>query len=69
MLSADWAYLPLLTLMNKKQSGGSEGGTMESGNSSEDEVSGVRMCLTWVYVTTAYLDDDPRAAGNIDNYR
>jgi len=31
-------------------------------------VSGVRMCLTWVYVTTAYLDDDPRAAGNIDNY-
>ena len=59
ILPNDWEYLPLLTIMQQRQSDTRPESKFSTDKSSdESEIVNVRDCLLWLYVTTIYTSDE-----------
>ena len=59
ILPNDWQFLPLLTIMQQRQSDtGPESKFSTDKSSDETEIENVRNCLLWLYVTTTHANDE-----------
>ena len=59
ILPNDWEYLPLLTIMQQRQSDTRPDSKFSTDKSSdESEIANVRDCLVWLYVTSIYTSDE-----------
>ena len=59
ILPNDWEYLPLLTIMQQRQSDTRPDSKFSTDKSSdESEIANVRDCLLWLYVTNIFTSDE-----------
>ena len=59
IMPTDWQYLPLLSIMHQRHTNIKPNHESSSDSSAnENEISSVRDCLLWVYITTVYYADN-----------
>ena len=59
ILPSDWQYLPLLLIMQQRQSDTRPDSKLSTDQSSDDEeITNVRDCLLWLYVTTIHNNNE-----------